>query len=135
MISKQEYKSIDQKYIILKSIGEGEYAEVFLVYEKDDKNQKFAAKILFKYDKSFDFKIKIIKKIKNLKSPYIINIITSGEGKITKKENDNDDIIRQYVIYEYASKKTIYEYLIFSNSNILEEKFAKIIFKYRLLKF
>ena len=132
MISKQEYKSIDHKYIILKSIGEGNFGKVFLVYEKDDKNQKFAAKILFQHDQYFDFKIKIINKIKNLNNPYIINIITSGVGKIIKKENDIDDISKQYVIYEYASKKSIYEYLIFSNSNVFEEKYAKIIFKYIL---
>ena len=137
MLSNQEYNSIDDKYIILKSIGEGGFAKVFLVYEKDAnaKNQKYAAKVLFKNDEYFDIKIEIINKIKNLQSPYIINIITSGKGKIKKKGNDNDDIIKQYVIYEYASKKSIYEYLIFANSNNFEEKYAKIIFKYILKGF
>ena len=46
MLSKSEYKSIDNKYIILKKIGEGGFSEIFLVYEKDMKYQKFAAKVL-----------------------------------------------------------------------------------------
>ena len=35
----------------------------------------------------------------------------------------------QYIVYEYASKGTLLDYLIFPNSNCLEEKHAKIIFK------
>ena len=133
MLGKHEYKSIDNKYIILKNIGEGIYGQVFLVYEKNVEKQKYAAKVLFKKDKYFDCKIEIIKKIKKLKSPYIINFITSSDKGILKGI-DNGDIIKQYAIYEYASKKTIFEYLIFSNP-IFEEKYAKIIFKYLLKGF
>ena len=132
MDKKPEYESIDDKYIILNSISEGNFGEVFLVMEKKEKIQ-YAAKILFKDDKHFDQKIKLIKTITNLNSPYIINYIESSkEGKIKIKGLDNNFITKQYVIYEYAPKKTICEYLLLPNSNILEEKYAKILFKYIL---
>ena len=132
MANKPEYDSIDDKYIIKERISEGHFGEVFLVIEKKEK-RKYAAKILFKDDNHFDQKIELIKKITNLNNPYIINYIESSkEGKIKIKNLDNVFITKQYAIYEYASKKTICEYLLFPNSNKLEEKYAKILFKYIL---
>lgn len=130
---KNEYESIDNKYIILKSISEGNYGEVYLVNEKNKENIKYAAKILFKDDIYFKEKIDLIIKITNLKSPYIINYIESSkEGKIKLKNCENIFETKQYVIYEYAPKKTICEYLVLPNLNYFEEKHAKIIFKYIL---
>ena len=71
--------------------------------EKDEENHKYAAKILYTKDNFFDIKIEMIKKIQNLKNPYIINYIISNKGII--KNEDNYDIIKQYIIYEYAPKK------------------------------
>ena len=130
---EDEYESIDNKYIIIKKIGEGNYGEVFLVKENNKENRKYAAKILSRNIKSFEDKIKLINKITKLNNPYIMKIIASSkEGKIKIKGYNNKFETKQYVIYEYVSKKTINEYLILPNSNILEEKYAKILFKYIL---
>ena len=126
------YESIDNKYIILKKIDKGKFGEAFLVNEKNKENIKYVAKILLKDDKHFVQKIKLIKTISNLKSPYIIYFKeASKEGKIKLKGSDNNFVTKQYAVYEYAQKKTIFEYLILPNSK-LGEKYAKILFKYIL---
>jgi serine/threonine protein kinase len=127
------YESIDNKYIILKKIDKGKFGEAFLVNEKNKENIKYVAKILLKDDKHFVQKIKLIKTISNLKSPYIIYFKeASKEGKIKLKGSNNNFVTKQYAIYEYAPKKTKFEYLIFHNSDFFEEKYAKILFKYIL---
>ena len=103
------YESIDNKYIILKKIGEGNFGETFLVNEKNKENTKYVAKILFNDDKNFDQKIEIIKEILNLKSSYIIYFKeASKEGKIKLKGSNNNFVTKQYAIYEYAPKNTIF---------------------------
>jgi serine/threonine protein kinase len=92
-----------------------------------DTNKEFAVKVLLKENKNFEIKIKIINIISSLKSKYIINMIDYGKGPILGNGEN------QYVVYEYASKGTLFDYFLFPNESSLEEKYAKILFK-KILK-
>ena len=117
---------IDNKYIITKKIGEGSYGKVYLVKLKDT-NKEFAVKVLQKEDKMIELKIKIIKIFSSLKNKYIINMIDNGKGQIIRKGNDKGE--KEYLVYEYAPKGTLFDYFIYPNKSFLEEKYAKILFK------
>ena len=117
---------IDNKYIITKKIGEGSYGKVYLVKLKDT-NKEFAVKVLQKEDEMLELKIKIIKKFSSLKNKYIMNMIDNGKGQIIRKGNDKGE--KEYLVYEYAPKGTLFDYFIYPNKSFLEEKYAKILFK------
>ena len=117
---------INNKYIIKKALGEGSFGKVYLVKEKDT-NKEFAIKVLLKENKNFEIKIKIINIISSLKSKYIANMINFGKCPISGNGE------KQYVVYEYASKGTLFDYFLFPNESSLEEKYAKILFK-KILK-
>ena len=119
---------IDNRYIIKKTLGEGGFGKVYLVKEKDT-NEEFALKVLLKENKYFKIKINLINIISSLKSRYIINMINYGNGPILGNGE------KQYVVYEYAPKGTLFDYFILPNESSLEEKYAKILFKKILLGF
>ena len=123
---EEEEDYIDNKYIKIKTLGEGSFGKVYLVKTKDT-NKEFAVKVLLKENKNFEIKIKIINIISSLKSKYIINLIDYGKGPIPGNGEN------QYVVYEYASKGTLFDYFLFPNESSLEEKYAKILFK-KILK-
>ena len=117
---------IDNKYIIIKKIGEGAYGKVYLVKGKDT-NKEFAVKVLLKEDKRIELKIKIIKDFSSSKNKFIINMINSGKGPFIRKGIDKGE--KEYIVYEYAPKGTLYDYFIFPNEGSLEEQYSKILFK------
>ena len=119
---------IDNKYIKIETLGEGGFGKVYLVKEKDT-NEEFAVKVLLKENKHFKIKINLINIISSLKSRYIINMINYGNGPILGNGE------KQYVVYEYATKGTLFDYFIFPNESSLKEKYAKILFKKILLGF
>ena len=122
--------NIDNKYIIIKNLGEGTFGKVFLVKTKDT-NKEFAVKVLLKFQKRFKNMIQIIQIISSLNNEYITKMIDSGKGLVYRKEEIEGDY--QYVVYEYASKGTLIDYFLFPNEISLEEKYAKILFK-KILK-
>ena len=122
--------NIDNKYIIIKNLGEGTFGKVFLVKTKDT-NKEFAVKVLPKFHKRFKNMIQIIQIISSLNNEYITKMIDSGKGLVYRKGEIEGDY--QYVVYEYASKGTLFDYFLFPNENSLEEKYAKILFK-KILK-
>ena len=122
--------NIDNKYIIITKLGEGAFGKVYLVKEKDT-NKKFAVKVLLKENKNFENIIKIIQRISSLKTEYIIKMINSGKGPVYKEGEYKGNY--QYIVYEYASKGALIEYIIKANEVPLEEKYAKILFK-KILK-
>ena len=122
--------NIDNKYIIIKNLGEGTFGKVFLVKTKDT-NKEFAVKVLPKFHKRFKNMIKIIQIISSLNNEYITKMIDSGKGLVYRKGEIEGDY--QYVVYEYASKGTLFDYFLFPNESSLQEKYAKILFK-KILK-
>ena len=122
--------NIDNKYIIIKNLGEGTFGKVFLVKTKDT-NKEFAVKVLLKFQKRFKNMIQIIQIISSLNNEYITKMIDSGKGLVYRKGEIEGDY--QYVVYEYASKGTLIDYFLFPNEISLEEKYAKILFK-KILK-
>ena len=117
---------IDNKYIIIKKIGEGAYGKVYLVKAKDT-NKEFAVKVLQKEDKTLKIKIKIIKTFSSLKNKNIINMINNGKGPFIRKGKDKGE--KEYIVYEYAPKGTLFDYFTNPNKGSLEENYAKILFK------
>ena len=127
-----EESIIDNKYIILDKLGKGGFGKVYLTrnkYEDEKENKKYAVKVLKKDDGLIKIKIKIIKEINKLNNFYIIKYIENGKGLLKKKGKIINENIKRYIVYEYAPKRTLLDYLILPNSNCLEEKHAKIIFK------
>jgi len=117
---------IDNKYIIIKKIGEGSYGKIYLVKSKDT-NKEFAVKVLQKEDEILELKIEIIKAFSSSKNKYIMNMIDNGKGPFIRKGKDKGE--KEYIVYEYASKGTLFDYFTYPNKSSLEEDYAKILFK------
>ena len=81
---------IDDKYSIIRKIGEGGFAKIYLVEELKNKNKNiYAAKIPFPSVELNDFlnEIKILKKISKETNinKYVTNYHDSGRGDIKKE--------------------------------------------------
>ena len=113
---------IDKKYIILKKIGRGGTAKVFIVKEKESYHI-YAAKILKDYkdvrkkkmvENIFNKEIRILTHFKQTKNnEYIINYIDNGSGQIKREERPAS--INKYLILEYASKGCLFDYILSKN--------------------
>ena len=94
---EDNYENIDKKYDIIEKKGSGASSIVFLV--KDSTTKKiYAAKVLKKQDKIFNNEVKILNELKEINSPYILNLINSGTGNIARKGNVFKE--KQYIILE-----------------------------------
>ena len=110
--------------------GKGSQGKVYLVENINTKEQ-YAVKF-FEKDDGYGFKneIKMLEIVSSLKSPYIINLIVSGEEKI--KIGSDPLKNKKYIIIDYASKGDLHQYLEY-NGKGLENKTAKLIF-YKITK-
>ena len=125
---------IDEKYIILKKIGRGGTAKVFIVKEKES-DHIYAAKILKDYkdvrkkkmvENIFNKEIRILTHLKQTKNnEYIINYIDNGSGQIKREERPAS--INKYLILEYASKGCLFDYIYYPKIGF-QEKYSKLIF-------
>ena len=77
--------------------------------------------------KYFKSRIQLIQRISSLKNEYITKMIDNGKGPFIKNGEIKGNY--QYVVYEYASKGTLFDYFTLPNESSLEEKYAKILFK------
>ena len=120
--------SIDSKYTIINKKGHGQFGNVFLV---EDTTNKFlyAAKVSKKKSHTFQNEIDILNELNELNNPYIIRMITSGEGVINR---NNTQKTSQYIILENAPNKELLKYIRFPNT-YFDEKLGKLIF-YKILK-
>ena len=116
---------IDLRYIIKEKIGSGGTANIFLV-EEIETNREYVAKVL-KNDNNnlYNNEVYILNILRPYNSPYIINIINSGEGNINR--NNRNPRLRKYAILEYAPYGNIYNFL-YAKNNGLGELYSKIIF-------
>ena len=116
------------KYIIKEQKGYGSYGNVYLVEDTTNKAQ-YAAKVLIKkkddddYD-TFQNEINILNELNGLNNPYLIRLITSGEGTIERNKKQKT---RKYIILENASNGELLKYVTYPN-RAFNEKFCKLIF-------
>ena len=120
-ISNENQKILDNKYIILEKKGHGATANVYKIQDKNS-NKIYAAKILNNHSDYFE---KEIQMLKLLKSPYIVNLIDFGNGKILKNDLFSEN--KQYIIIDYAEKGELFNY-IFLPKKGFGEKYGKVIF-------
>ena len=129
MEGNKEEDTIDSKYIILKQKAKGYTSEVFKVREIDS-NNIYAAKVFINPYKFFQKEVDILNLIKKLNNPYLINIINSGIGTVIR--NGQVQKNKLYIIFDYASKGELENYLSINNTP-LSELHAKFIF-FKILK-
>ena len=138
LYSKKEMEKeniIDDKYIILKKIGRGGTAKVFIVKEKNT-NHIYAAKVLKDYENDkkkktienmFNKEITILTHLKQTQnSEYIINFIDNGSGEIRRQNRPTS--INKYLILEYASKGSLFDYIFYPRIGF-PEKYSKLYFR------
>ena len=125
----ESQESIDDKYIIIDQKGHGATANVFLV--KDPSIEKiYASKVLKESSELFDKEVEILKTLKAINNPYIVNLIDSGFGPIVRASKPTQK--RQYLVLEYAQKGELFNYIYWLKEG-LPEKFSKLIFS-KILK-
>ena len=125
---------IDDKYIIIKKIGEGGFSKVYLVQDRNSK-KIYAGKILFdsatqKEKENISNEVIILNLLKEnpTSDNYVTRLYYSGNGQI--KKVINNEIIHEnkyYLISNYLSKGNLDRYLQKTVEGF-SEKHAKIIF-------
>ena len=120
---------IDNKYKILQEKGESASSNVFLLKDSNTE-QKYAAKVLKESSSLFDTEIEILKSLKSINNPYIINLINNDTGLIIRKDKPIKK--QQYLILEYAEKGELLKYISLTRKGF-EEKYSKVIFQ-KILK-
>ena len=120
-------ENINKKYEIIEKKGSGATSVVFLV--KDSTTKKlYAAKVLKKQSICFNDEIEILNALKNTENEenqYILNLENNGTGDVVRKGNVFKE--KQYIILEYASKGSLFNY-IRQYEQGLKKEYAKVIF-------
>jgi len=119
-----DQETIDSKYIILDKKGHGATANVYLVKEENNPTV-YAAKVLKKSSHLFDQEIGILNTLKESNIHNIVNIISSGEGLIVRRNHPQK--ASQYLVLEYASKGELFNYIYCAKCG-LRERYSKVIF-------
>ena len=126
---------INDKYSIIRKIGEGGFAKVYLVQEKND-NIKYAAKILFdkvdsKNKQIYENEKRILKKLTDSSKSniHISKFHDSGEGPVKKDKNLIAN--KQYLISQFIKNGNLAMYLDQTENGFSEDQ-ARIIF-YKIL--
>jgi serine/threonine protein kinase len=119
-----ELESIDSKYIIVDKKGHGATANVYLVREPNQE-KLYAAKVLKEPSNLFEKEINILNTLKGANNPNIVNIISSGEGLVIRKNHPQQR--NQYLVLEYAAKGELFNFIYCAKCG-LREKYSKVIF-------
>ena len=119
--SNENQKILDNKYLILEKKGHGATANVYKIQDKIT-NDIFAAKVLKKHSDYFDKETQMLKLVK---SPYIVNLVDYGKGKILKNGSLSGE--KQYIVLDYAEKGELFDY-IFLPKKGLGERYGKVVF-------
>ena len=137
----EEDSKIDDKYIIIRKIGQGAFSKVYLTKGVGEKKEKeYAAKILSRSNPPVEIndflnEIKILKILneENINNNYVTLYFDSGNGEVSKIKNGKNFIEkRHYLITNYFSKGNLYTYLQKTQEGF-QEKHVKIIFS-KILK-
>jgi serine/threonine protein kinase len=112
---------LDNKYQIIKKIGDGATANVFLCEDLSN-NKIYAAKILKDNENSSNNEINSLSVIHDKN---IINLISYGSGFLTKNENF---FKVSFLILEYCEKRELFNYVFYPQQGF-GEYFGRAIFK------
>lgn len=117
---------LDNKYSIIKRLGSGGQAVVYLVKEIDSNNE-YAAKMM-EDDENIEREIRLNKKISsaNPPIPYVIKLVNEGIGNFIRHGNILEG--QKYYLFEYASKYSLYKYLKITEEGF-GEKYGKLLFQ------
>ena len=104
-----EQDILDNKYSIIKRLGSGGQAVVYLVKEKVSNNE-YAAKMM-EDEKNIEKEIRLNKKISSVNPPipYVIRFINEGIGSFIRGGNNLEN--QKYYLFEYASKYNLLKYI------------------------
>ena len=117
-------ENIDKKYEIIDKKGSGASSIVFLVKDSTT-NKLYAAKVLKNQREEYDKEVEMLNAIKEINSPYILNLVDNGIGNVFRKGNVFKE--KQYIILEYASKGCLFDYILYLEEG-LKKEYAKVIF-------
>ena len=129
----KEVGFLDDKFIIKKIISKnGSFSIVYLVEDKS-KNKIFAAKVIEEEtnENQITNEAELLQYLSN-KSPYIINLIDKGKGKLIVKGETQEILDKSYIIIEYCSKGMLLNYILLIEKGF-EELLSKVIFE-KILK-
>ena len=130
-IEEEKIGFIGTKYTIYEKIGSGGTSKVFKVKPKEKNiDGYYAAKVYknFENKENDDFEAEktILSHLKN-KSPYILNLIDSGEDEI--RRNDRETSKNNYIIVDYMKNGCLFDYIYYSESGLKEDLCKILIYK------
>jgi len=117
---------INERYKILRRIGQGGFGRVYLVEDNFD-GKKYALKVLFPREnsirdiKNFKRETEILRKLGEKNNSYVLKLYDKG----TFQGEDKKEYF--YFVVNYAEKGDLYHFVKINNG--LGEKFGKIMFK------
>ena len=130
-LESENYVQLGDKYIIKKEIDRDCGTYILLLVEDKCTHKIYTAKI--NNNEEYKYLIEneiIIFKLLSNKSQYIVNFIEHGEGNLIKKDLEPEN--KKYVILEYCSKGTLFDYCTLLREGFKKD-FAKLIF-YKILQ-
>ena len=123
---------IDNIYIITEKKGSGGNANVFLVTEKN-KSEQYVAKVSKndedkKQEEFYNNEVQYLSMLKESHNPYILKYIAHGMGEIIRyNRNKGQPLIKKYIILEYASKRELSDFILYTKEGLGERK-SKLLF-------
>ena len=119
----KKFGILDDRYQLIKRIGEGYSSEVYIVEDLQDDNKKYACKI-FEQTDDYQNEVKINETITKANNTSFIKYITSSVGYLIK---DGKKTLESYIVLELGSKGDVNHYIT-CNETGLDEKKTKIMF-------
>jgi serine/threonine protein kinase len=121
------YGDIDKKFNLIKKIGSGGTAKVYLASTTENPNQTYAVKVI-KSGSSTDSKFfsNEIQMLKQVNHPNLVKLIEGGEGVLTR-ENGKKSVV-QYLVLELIKYGELFDYIFFPQKGFGEE-IGKYIFQ------
>ena len=121
--NEQIVEGKNKKYVISKTLGKGTFGKVKLAYNKENKNEKYACKILLKSNiKDEDDYMRCKREMDILKKMHHVNVVRTYEIISTEKT--------YYIFMDFCAKGELFNYIV-EKQHLSEEKSA--FFYYQLI--
>ena len=102
---EQIIKGKNKTYVISKTLGKGTFGKVKLAYNQENKNEKYACKILLKSNiKDKDDNIRCKREMEILKKMHHVNVVRTYEIISTETTF--------YIFMDYCSKGELFNYIV-----------------------